>query len=85
MAVSIIINNINLNIYSINKYIIQSIYISDKIKNKNIINIFIIKKIHLINELKIKMLIKINIISFKAINFNIINKTAYIKNYKVTI
>ena len=43
------------------------------------------RKLYIVDNLRVKILIKNNIIKFKKIVINVINKKARIKNYNITI
>ena len=47
--------------------------------------IYLRRELHIVDNLRVKILIKNNIIKFKKIVINVINKKARIKNYNITI
>ena len=47
--------------------------------------IYLRRKLYIVDNLRIKILIKNNIIKFKEIVINVINKKARINNYSITI
>ena len=47
--------------------------------------IYLRRKLYIVDNLRVKMLIKNNIIEFKEIIINIVNKKARINNYSITI
>ena len=81
---SISIREIDINYYSMNKYVLLKMYFSNKRNNKNIYA-KITKKTYLIDDLKTKMLLKIDIIEFKKIDIIISKNQAYINSYDITI
>ena len=69
IASSIIIRDLEFNRYKTSKYIIISLYFS----NKNAIIIISLREIYIINKLKINILVSINIIISKKIDIFISN------------
>ena len=47
--------------------------------------IYLRRKLHIVDNLRVKILIKNNIIKFKEIVINVINKKVRIDNYNITI
>ena len=75
----IIIKSLNINIYNINQYINQVIYLL----NKNNIKIILIeRKFYIINNLIIKIFIDIDILKPEKMIFNIIRDVIIITSYK---
>jgi len=71
--------------YSLNKYVILSLYFSNKDRKKNLIIAKIICKVYLINNLKTNILIKNNLIDSKEIIININNKLVFINSCDVIV
>ncbi len=71
--------------YLSNKYIILSLYFSNKDRKKNLIIAKIIRKVYLINNLKTNILIKNNLIDSKEITIDINNKLVFINSCDVIV
>ena len=78
------VRNFNIKMYKILKYIISDIYLF-KIKNEKKIISILRCEIYLIDDLKINLLFNNNIINFKKIVIDIINKSIIINNINVII
>ena len=77
----LLIKNLNIIKYIINKYLIINLYFLIK-DNKFI---WLYKELHIVNNLKIKLLIRINNLSFKEIIINLLQNKTYIKLYNINI
>ena len=73
-----------INKYKIDEYVIANLYFSKTNSNRNKNFVYLQKK-YIINDFRIKMLINNDIIDFENIFIDIIYKTIYINNCKITI
>ena len=75
---------ININYYSINKYMLLEVYLS-RIRNEIDVRVKIIRKAYLVNNLKTRILLSTDIIKSKKINIITFKNQVYIESYNITI
>ena len=87
MAVLARVREIKNDIYEINEYILQKIYLfNEKNKNERIVTIKTTRReIYLVNKLAADMLLRNDILVLKEINLLFSKKTVYIDSYNVDI
>ena len=81
----ITVRDLNVNRHSTNKYVILSMYFSDKNKDENFVKILIIREIHLIDDLKANIFIENDVLNSKKFDIFISTSSVYIENCDVTI
>ena len=85
MTLSLKVREVDFIKHEIIEYVIINLYFSKTNFQRNKILIYFRKEIYIINDFRIKLLINNNIINFKNIIVDVINKSVFIKNYKIKI
>lgn len=85
MTILIIVRNLNLNKLFTNKYVIVSMYSSNKNVNKLVVKVKITWKVYLIDNLKVNIFIENNVLKFEKLDIFTSTLLVYTKNCEIFI
>ena len=85
MIISITVRKLSTMKHSIDKYVIVSMYFSEKDKHDEIVRIKITRKIHFVNNLKANMLIRNDVLRSEKFDIFTSTSTVYIESCEIII